>query len=89
MGGSEKDAEEVKEHPFFKEINWKELKEKKVAPPFRPKPNHNETAEEVKEEDEDDMLESCMQKKDIIYDDFTYKEHSVLDNNESRSNCFK
>lgn len=29
-------AEEIKAHPFFAEINWKQLMAKKVAPPFKP-----------------------------------------------------
>jgi len=37
--GSIKDAEEVKSHPFFAEVDWKLLHEKKIDPPFKPKLN--------------------------------------------------
>lgn len=30
-------AEEIKAHPWFKSINWKDLSEKKIVPPFKPK----------------------------------------------------
>uniref|UniRef100_A0A8C5Q0V5 Uncharacterized protein n=1 Tax=Leptobrachium leishanense TaxID=445787 RepID=A0A8C5Q0V5_9ANUR len=36
LGAGEKDAQEVKAHRFFKKINWDELLEKKVKPPFVP-----------------------------------------------------
>lgn len=32
-----KNAEEVKKHEFFKEIDWDELNAKTIKPPFRPK----------------------------------------------------
>lgn len=37
LGGGLGDATELKSHPFFKDINWKLLSEKKVAAPFVPK----------------------------------------------------
>nr|XP_033771128.1 serine/threonine-protein kinase N2 isoform X3 [Geotrypetes seraphini] len=36
LGASEKDAEEVKRHPFFRQIDWDALLAKKVKPPFVP-----------------------------------------------------
>ena len=36
MGGGEKDAEDVKGHVFFEAINWKDLYDRKVTPPFVP-----------------------------------------------------
>lgn len=35
LGGTS-DAEELKEHPFFADINWVALKNKRIAPPFQP-----------------------------------------------------
>ena len=29
--------EAIKHHPFFREIKWKEMEERKIKPPFRPK----------------------------------------------------
>ncbi len=34
--GSESDAKEIKSHPFFKEIDWEKLYQKKIDPPFKP-----------------------------------------------------
>jgi hypothetical protein len=31
LGGSEADVKEIVAHPFFKSVNWEELKEKKVS----------------------------------------------------------
>ncbi|XP_063475010.1 serine/threonine-protein kinase N2-like isoform X3 [Symphalangus syndactylus] len=36
LGATEKDAEDVKKHPFFWLIDWSALMEKKVKPPFIP-----------------------------------------------------
>ncbi|KAF8559049.1 serine/threonine protein kinase [Imleria badia] len=34
--GAHRDAEELKEHPFFSSIDWKALSMKQVTPPFKP-----------------------------------------------------
>jgi serine/threonine protein kinase SCH9 len=34
--GSKRDAAELKEHPFFKNIDWEALFARKVSPPFKP-----------------------------------------------------
>uniref|UniRef100_UPI00398F53D0 serine/threonine-protein kinase N2 n=1 Tax=Pristiophorus japonicus TaxID=55135 RepID=UPI00398F53D0 len=36
LGSSERDAEEVKKQPFFREINWEALLAKRMKPPFVP-----------------------------------------------------
>ena len=36
LGGGPTDAEEVKGHVFFESINWPDLYDRKVAPPFVP-----------------------------------------------------
>ena len=35
LGHSEKDSKEIKSHPFFKNINWTNILEKKVEPPIQ------------------------------------------------------
>ena len=37
LGSSQKDAQEIREHPFFKDMDFKKLFEKKLKPPFKPK----------------------------------------------------
>ncbi|GAA6028306.1 hypothetical protein JCM8097_006967 [Rhodosporidiobolus ruineniae] len=34
--GAQRDAAELKEHPFFKDIDWDLLSQRKVPPPFKP-----------------------------------------------------
>jgi serine/threonine protein kinase len=34
--GAQRDAAELKEHPFFKTIDWDALAQKRVTPPFKP-----------------------------------------------------
>ena len=34
--GAHRDAAELKEHPFFKTIDWEALSRKQVTPPFKP-----------------------------------------------------
>ncbi|KAM3559761.1 hypothetical protein ARSEF4850_003988 [Beauveria asiatica] len=35
--GASDDAEELKQHPFFNDIDWTLLAQKRIAPPFKPK----------------------------------------------------
>jgi hypothetical protein len=37
LGGSESDAQEVKDHPFFRGVDWEKFLQKKVKPPFLPR----------------------------------------------------
>ncbi len=34
--GSKKDAEDVRKHEYFKGVNWKNILEKKIKPPYKP-----------------------------------------------------
>jgi len=36
LGGSEEDVKEIERHPFFASINWQDLIEKKLTPPWKP-----------------------------------------------------
>lgn len=36
LGYGPKGAEAIMSHPFFRTVNWTELKAKKVKPPYRP-----------------------------------------------------
>lgn len=36
LGGSREDAKEIMAHPFFSCINWTDLVQKKIPPPFKP-----------------------------------------------------
>ncbi|XP_067011381.1 RAC serine/threonine-protein kinase isoform X2 [Anabrus simplex] len=36
LGGGPDDAKEIMQHPFFSSINWNDLQQKKIPPPFKP-----------------------------------------------------
>lgn len=36
LGGSEEDVRDIARHPFFASINWQDLLEKKIPPPWKP-----------------------------------------------------
>ncbi|XP_068106910.1 RAC-beta serine/threonine-protein kinase [Hyperolius riggenbachi] len=36
LGGGPNDAQEVKDHPFFSCINWQDVDQRKLTPPFKP-----------------------------------------------------
>ncbi|CAI9742795.1 S6 kinase beta-1-like [Octopus vulgaris] len=36
LGGGKDDSRPIKQHPFFRHINWKDLADRKIEPPFRP-----------------------------------------------------
>ncbi|KAI9179567.1 Serine/threonine-protein kinase [Blastocladiella emersonii ATCC 22665] len=36
LGSSNADAEEIKRHPFFADIDWDKLRKKQIVPPFKP-----------------------------------------------------
>ena len=39
LGGTEKDAEDIKNHAFFSGFDWKALEDKSLSPPFKPNLN--------------------------------------------------
>ncbi|XP_017772202.1 PREDICTED: RAC serine/threonine-protein kinase isoform X2 [Nicrophorus vespilloides] len=36
LGGGPDDAKQIMTHPFFSSINWRDLEQKKIPPPFKP-----------------------------------------------------
>ena len=36
LGSGPTDAQEIMSHAFFRNINWDDIRDKKVAPPFQP-----------------------------------------------------
>ncbi|KAK3753817.1 hypothetical protein QZH41_018468 [Actinostola sp. cb2023] len=50
LGATEKDAEDVKKQPFFREVRWEDLLTRKVRPPFIPTVKHPEDVSNFDEE---------------------------------------
>lgn len=36
LGSGKGDAEEIKAHPFFKDVNWDDVLQKRIPPPYCP-----------------------------------------------------
>lgn len=36
LGSGPSDAEEIKSHPWFEQINWEKISNKTIAPPYKP-----------------------------------------------------
>ncbi|XP_067829314.1 serine/threonine-protein kinase N2 [Heptranchias perlo] len=80
LGSSERDAEEVKKQPFFREIEWEALLAKKLKPPFVPTIKDRE---DVSNFDEEFTAEKATltpprepriltEKEQIMFKDFDY-----------------
>ncbi|KAI9140889.1 hypothetical protein BKA69DRAFT_1038888 [Paraphysoderma sedebokerense] len=50
LGGGKADSEDVKRHPFFKDVNWQDMYDKKIAPPFVPRISHAKDVSNFDEE---------------------------------------
>ncbi|KAK2159070.1 hypothetical protein LSH36_159g06031 [Paralvinella palmiformis] len=50
LGSSERDAEDVKKQAFFRHINWEDLLQRRVVPPFKPTVRHMEDVSNFDEE---------------------------------------
>lgn len=37
LGAGSDDAQPIKDHPFFKKIDWEKLEARELTPPFKPK----------------------------------------------------
>lgn len=81
LGSGEGDAEEIKNHPFFKGIKWKDVFEKKYKPGFIPNiKNEEDLSNFDKMFTDEDPKSIGMDKKNLFvrqnsenkYDDFTY-----------------
>lgn len=72
LGAGPGDAEEVKKHPFFKGVDWREVLERKLKPPkpsIKPVVEREEAFHMFKELEEDDD-ESKMERWTFIAQDF-------------------
>ena len=57
LGGGPTDSQEVKDHAFFENINWQNIEQKKVQPPFRPEILHETDTQNFDQQFTDENLE--------------------------------
>jgi serine/threonine protein kinase len=81
--GSNKDYLEIKEHEFFKDIDWDKLYQRKVTPPFIPEVEggddeaKNFDTEFTSERVVDSFAVNVKDEKDSNFDDFTFSEKNL------------
>jgi len=87
FGSGPKDADEIKSHPFFGNLNWKDCEQRKIIPVFKPKITKGlEDITQIdtaftREKPEDSVVESQLSdavKNENKFDDFTYTAPTVL-----------
>ena len=57
LGGGPTDSEEVKDHAFFENINWQDIEQKRVQPPFKPEILYDTDTQNFDQEFTDENLE--------------------------------
>lgn len=79
LGSGPRDAEELKEHPFFKSIDWTKLYNKQITPPFKPFTKDGATdvsnidEEFRKEIPRDTPVNPSTLKSRVVFPDFSYE----------------
>ncbi|XP_037110650.1 ribosomal protein S6 kinase beta-2-like isoform X1 [Syngnathus acus] len=85
LGSSKADCDDIKRHPFFKQIKWDELLNKRVEPPYKPQLQSDEDisqfdtrfTRQTPVDSPDDS--SLSQSGELTFAGFTYVAPSVLD----------
>jgi len=80
LGSSPRDAEDIKKQPFFRDVRWSDLLQRRVKPPFKPKVKHPEDVSNFDEEftSEKPVLTPAKEKADLseteqaLFGDFFY-----------------
>lgn len=50
LGSGANGAEDIKNQPFFKEIDWIKLEKKEIPPPFKPNVSNKDSVDEIEDE---------------------------------------
>jgi serine/threonine protein kinase len=82
--GAKKDGEEIKNHPFFANVDFDELLKRKVSPPISFKEALNEDGFDVDfggSQANTFNIDSSMKEKGLIFDGFTYRKPIMSLNN--------
>jgi serine/threonine protein kinase len=85
-----KSAEEVKSHPFFQNVNWKDMLEKKVKPPLTPYVNDEQDLgyfdKLFTDENISDLAKPELNKNINVYEGFTYVQPNSLNKENNINN---
>jgi len=79
------DFNQVKNHPFFKGIDWDKLERKEIVPSFKPKVSGKMDTDQIdpmftSEQAVDSLVEASALSGDVKFDGFTYVGESALGN---------
>jgi len=81
-------SQNVKKHPFFKDIDWDKLEKKELEPPFKPKVKSDTDTSQIDsvflvEKPQDSFVEHSLSEtiqRENAFDDFTFVAPSAMDN---------
>lgn len=84
---SQPDRDDVRQHEFFKDIDWKKLEEKKIDPPFKPKVKSTTDTSQIDtvftaEKPQDSLVQEGLSEtmsREHNFDGFTFSGESALD----------
>jgi len=84
LGSGKGDIEEIKKHPWFKSLNWDDLLEKKIDPPYKPAvksetDTSNFSPEFTKEIAKDTNVEAVKLAPEDDFHNFTYNPSVMLE----------
>ncbi|KAK3886411.1 hypothetical protein Pcinc_009444 [Petrolisthes cinctipes] len=89
LGGGPDDAKEIQDHPFYNNINWKLLEEKKLTPPFKPQitsdtdtryfgPEFTEGSVRLTPPDQPQLLNGMEEKvENLMFRHFSYQDNTL------------
>jgi p70 ribosomal S6 kinase len=68
--GSNNDAKEVMAHPFFREINWQDLRTLKIKPPFKPSVRAADDCSNIDNLFTSETIKETPKSKEIMFEGF-------------------
>lgn len=83
LGSGKGDVEDIKKHQWFRELNWEDLLDLKIEPPYKPKvksdtDTSNFSTEFTKQSAKDTYVEAVEIPPEDDFHNFTYKPRSII-----------
>jgi len=87
LGGGKGDVEEIKKHLWFRELNWNDILELKIDPPYKPEvksamDTSNFSTEFTRERAQDTRVEAVILEPEDDFHNFTYIPSAMIENTE-------